>query len=98
MTPVQAHGTHHARHSTVPKWPVRNFKNNLALVSGWKALTYLPEQFIDRFASVDDLERTADRAHVFLLGIDLQRLADRAEEVGRGDRVMLDRRAVVGRL
>ena len=57
----------------------------------------LSEQFFDRFAAVDDLEGPADRADVFLVRIDLQRFADRAEEVRHGDRVVLDCRAVVRR-
>src|SRR6516165_2324950 len=59
--------------------------------------THSAEQPVDRFAAIDDLKGAADRAEIFLAGIDLQRLADRAEQVGNGDGIVLDLRAVVGR-
>ena len=57
----------------------------------------LAKQLINRLAAVDDLERAADGADVFFLRIDLERLADRAEQIGCAHRVVLDRRAVFGR-
>src|SRR6478735_7589305 len=60
-------------------------------------MVFLAEQFIDRFSPVDDLQRTADRAHVFLRGVDLQRFTDRTEQIGNGHRIVRNTHAVFGR-
>ncbi|TXT30197.1 MAG: hypothetical protein FD138_2314 [Planctomycetota bacterium] len=57
-------------------------------------LTYSCEQFRDRLAAVDDLDRAAERADVFVGRIDVESLADRREQVVDGDRVVIDRAAV----
>src|SRR5687767_15108323 len=48
------------------------------------------EELLDDLAAVDDLDRPAEGAHVFLGGIDLERVAEAGEEVGDRDRLVLD--------
>src|SRR5437762_182865 len=47
-----------------------------------QAARILPEHFLHRFAAVDDLDGAADGTHVLLGGVDLEALANGAEEVG----------------
>src|SRR5262249_24035139 len=54
----------------------------------------LREQFLHRSPLVHELDGPAERAHVFLARVDLERLVERAEQVGHGDSVVLDVGAV----
>ena len=52
------------------------------------------EQLLDDLAAVDDLDRPAERAHVLLGRVDLQGVAEAGQQVGDGDRAVLDLGAV----
>ena len=57
----------------------------------------LTEQLGDRLSAVDNLERPADRTHVFLGGIDFKRRADRAEQIRNVHGIINDPHSVFGR-
>jgi len=48
------------------------------------------QQRLDHLAAVDDLDRTAEGAHVFLGRVDLEGVANAAQEVVDGDGAVLD--------
>src|SRR5262249_4223804 len=50
----------------------------------------LLEQLLHRRPAFHQLHRPAERAHVFLVRVDLQCLVEGAEQVGDADRVLLD--------
>ena len=50
----------------------------------------LAEEFADHLAAVDDFDRPADAAHVFVVGVDAERVVDRAEQVGDRHRPLGD--------
>ena len=45
----------------------------------------LPEHFTDHAAAVDDADRTADAAEILLVGVNLDRVADRLQQVRHSD-------------
>ena len=42
----------------------------------------------NEFAAVDDLEWSANAAHVLMVGIDAHTMADRSEEIGDTNRIL----------
>ena len=47
--------------------------------NGRNSKRILAKQLVNRLTSIDDLERSANRAHVLLSRVDFQRLTDRVE-------------------
>ncbi len=56
----------------------------------------MSKQFLDGFAAFGDREGPAQRADVFFSRVDLQCVAEGAEEIGNRDRAFVDQCAIVG--
>src|SRR5437763_4202854 len=53
----------------------------------------LSKHFLHHLAPIDDLDRSADAAHVLSVGVNGQGVADRAEKIVHGDRSIFHRLA-----